>query len=237
MEKLSRRFGIAVTLVFIAMLSIWAFNAAKQFSLVTILVALGLTLTSIFSITMMLESKAVSFQATFDTSGTRIMPDKRIERNLHRLIVAGTLSTWLMFLAWVTGVLYLPLGSFRHVFPLCAAAAGAVLAWSWFKLSTQGSLSYLVLRPEGFEFSTLREPKTGTWDAVENITDSLPEEGRLWNPMVVTVTGGETLVMESVGIYTPKGTALVDWVRFYWQHPELRDELTDGRAVERLRAL
>jgi len=24
-------------------------------------------------------------------------------------------------------------------------------------------------------------------------------------------------------------------VRFYWKHPESRDELTDGRVIERLR--
>jgi hypothetical protein len=235
MDKILRRFGIAVTLTFIAILAIWAVNAAKQFSLVTLVVALGLSLTCIYSIFMMARSKTVSFQASFDTTGTRIRPDKKIEKNLQKLIVTGTLSTWLMFLAWAFGVLYLPFGELQHVFPLCAGAAAAVLTWCWIKLSRQGNLSYLFLTPERFEFSTLREPKTGKWDDVENITDSLPEEGRFWNPMVVTTTDGETLVMEAAGIYTPKGTALVELVRFYWQHPELRDELTDGRAIERLR--
>jgi hypothetical protein len=27
---------------------------------------------------------------------------------------------------------------------------------------------------------------------------------------------------------------LRELIRFYWKHPESRDELTDGRAVERL---
>lgn len=236
MEKFPRRFGIAVTLAFIAMLAIWAVNAAKQFSFVTVVIALGLSLTSIYSIFMMMESKTVAFQASFDATGTRILPDKRIEKNLRRVIIAGTVSTWLMFIAWVVGVLYLPFGEFRHVFPLCAAAAGAVLTWSWIKLSTQGSLSYLVLTPEGFEFATLLEPKTGKWAEVKNVADRLPKEERFWNPMVVTMTGGKALLMEAPGTYTPKGTALVDLVRFYWQHPELRDELTDGRAIKRLRA-
>ncbi|MED5815003.1 hypothetical protein VST63_21805 [Mycolicibacterium sp. 050232] len=235
MEKLARRSGIAVALVFLAMLAVWGFNAAKHSSFVTVAVALGLALTAIYSTTMMTQSRSVAFQASFDTTGTQLRPDKRIEYNLRRFIVAGGLSTWLMFLAWVFGVLYLPFDVGRHVFPMCAGAAAAVLTWCWIKLRRQGSLSYLSLTPEGFEFSTLREPKTGKWDEVENIADKLPDEERFWNPMVVTLAGGETLLMEAPGIYTPKGTALVDLVRFYWQHPELRDELTDGRAVERLR--
>ncbi|QRY47868.1 hypothetical protein JVX93_14410 [Mycolicibacterium boenickei] len=237
MEKFARRFGIAVTLAFIAMLAFWAFSAARQLSLVTLAVIIGLALTSIYSIFMMTQSKTVVFQASFDATGTRLRPDKRIENNLRRLIVTAGISTWLMFLAWVFGVLYLPLGNAQHVFPLCAGAAAAVLTWCWIKLVRQGSLSYLFLTPEGFEFSTLREPKTGKWAEVENVADKVPGEERFWNPMVVTVAGGATLLMEAPGIYTPKGTALVELVRFYWQHPEQRDELTDGRAVERLRAL
>ncbi|WP_124713638.1 hypothetical protein [Mycolicibacterium nivoides] len=237
MEKFARRFGIAATLAFIAMLAFWAFSAAKQLSLVTLAVIIGLALTSIYSIFMMTQSKTVAFQASFDATGTRLRPDKRIENNLRRLIVTAGISTWLMFLAWVFGVLYLPLGNAQHVFPLCAGAAAAVLTWCWIKLVRQGSLSYLFLTPEGFEFSTLREPKTGKWAEVENVADKVPGEERFWNPMVVTVAGGATLLMEAPGIYTPKGTALVELVRFYWQHPEQRDELTDGRAVERLRAL
>ncbi|MBN3512573.1 hypothetical protein SAMN04488583_1056 [Mycobacterium sp. 88mf] len=237
MEKFARRFGIAATLAFIAMLAFWAFSAAKQLPLVTLAVIIGLALTSIYSIFMMTQSKTVAFQASFDATGTRLRPDKRIENNLRRLIVTAGISTWLMFLAWVFGVLYLPLGNAQHVFPLCAGAAAAVLTWCWIKLVRQGSLSYLFLTPEGFEFSTLREPKTGKWAEVENVADKVPGEERFWNPMVVTVAGGATLLMEAPGIYTPKGTALVELVRFYWQHPEQRDELTDGRAVERLRAL
>lgn len=237
MEKFARRFGIAVTLVFMAMLAFWGFNAAKQLSLVTLLVIVGLELTCIYLIFMMTQSTAVSFQASFDTTGTQLRPDKRIEDNLRRFIVAACLSTWLMFLGWIFGVLYLPFGAAQHVFPLCAGAAAVVLTWCWVKLSRQGSLSYLVLTPEGFEFSTLREPKTGRWDEVENIADKLPDEERFWNPMVVTMAGGETLLMEAPGTYTPKGTALVELVRLYWQRPELRGELTDGRAVERLRSL
>ena len=35
--------------------------------------------------------------------------------------------------------------------------------------------------------------------------------------------------------YAPNGAALYWMVRHYWKHPEDRAELTDGRALERLR--
>jgi hypothetical protein len=34
--------------------------------------------------------------------------------------------------------------------------------------------------------------------------------------------------------FTPDGAALRELVRFYWQLPEARDELTDGRGAKRL---
>ena len=37
--------------------------------------------------------------------------------------------------------------------------------------------------------------------------------------------------------YTPDGQPCVNWFAFYWQHPEARDELTDGRAAKQLAAL
>jgi hypothetical protein len=38
----------------------------------------------------------------------------------------------------------------------------------------------------------------------------------------------------AAGAITPDGTALRELVRFYWEHPESRGELTDGRALKRL---
>jgi hypothetical protein len=35
---------------------------------------------------------------------------------------------------------------------------------------------------------------------------------------------------------TGNSHALREWVRFYWQHPECRAELTDSRGLQRLEA-
>jgi hypothetical protein len=39
----------------------------------------------------------------------------------------------------------------------------------------------------------------------------------------------------TVGAYCPEGSAVRRMVEFYWKHPDQRDELTDERAVRRLR--
>ena len=49
----------------------------------------------------------------------------------------------------------------------------------------------------------------------------------------ITTADGQTRTLAS-DWYTPTGHALRELVCFYWQHPELRDELFDGRAEDRL---
>lgn len=78
--------------------------------------------------------------------------------------------------------------------------------------------------------------RRGKWEEVSTITDKLRNEEQVWNPMVISTTHGETLTMAAPGVYTPNGSALIELVRFYWQHPERREELIDGRAAERLPA-
>ncbi len=234
METFTRRFGIGLVAMLAAVCWIWAGFAAIQFSLITVIVALGLSLTCFYLISVLRASKDVSVQTSFDGAGTVIRPDVRITKNMHRLLVTGTLSMGLMFAAWVIGVLYLPLGDVRHVFPIAFGAAAVPMAWLWLKDSTQGGLSYLFLGPDGIEFAGFIAPKSAKWEDVKSIADKLPNEERFWNPMVVTLKNGKNLLMEAPGTYTPKGTALIEMVRFYWQHPEQRDELTDGRALQHL---
>lgn len=234
MEKFSRRFGIGLLVVLAAICWLWAGFAAAQLSLITVIIACGLSLTCFYLIAILRASKDASVQTSFDDTGTVIRPDVRITKNMHKLLVIGTLSMGLMFAAWAIGVLYLPLGGVQHVFPIMFGTAAVPMAWLWLKDSTEAGLSYLFLSPDGFEFAGFVAPKSGKWDDIRSIADKLPDEERFWNPMVVTMKSGKMLQMEAPGTYTPKGTAIVDMVKFYWQHPEQRDELTDGRALQRL---
>jgi hypothetical protein len=218
---------------------VWAILAARAFSPITVIVAVGFSTTWLSSIGVMRASKNSEPHVSFDETGTLIQPDPRIGNNSNRLIVSGALSGGLCFFAWVLDVLHIPLfpDDVSHVLPLCSGAASVIFAWIWWRMATGDGLSSLKLTPEGFEFPTVWTVKTGIWRDVEGIADKLPDEERFWNPMVITVQGGRTLMMEAPGIYTRGGTALVEMVRFYWQHPTQRDELTDGRAAARLQRL
>ncbi|MCV7206118.1 hypothetical protein H7J71_29360 [Mycolicibacterium peregrinum] len=234
MENFTRRFGMVFLSLVIAGCWAWAGFSAVQFSLITTIIALGLSLTCFWLIRTLMASKNVVARASFDSAGTLILPDIRITKSMHRFVATGTVSAGLMFAAWLTGVLYLPLGEFGHVLPILMGAGAGVLAWLWFRDSTDRGLSYLMLTPDGFEFAGIAASKSGKWDDVVSVADKLPNEERFWNPMVITMKGGKVLAMEAPATYTPKGTALIDMVRFYWQHPEHRDEITDGRALQHL---
>lgn len=121
--------------------------------------------------------------------------------------------------------------------PLLCGVTSLVLLWTWLMTKRQGGISYLILSPDGFEFSGLLSPRVGKWDDIAAMVDDDPEAGRFWGLMDFTMTNNKRLRMESTGIYTPGGKALYEFVRFYWQHPEHRDELTNGRALNRLESL
>lgn len=100
-----------------------------------------------------------------------------------------------------------------------------------------GGVSYLRLTAEGFEIWQGLTSQGGTWSEVRDVSASAP--GRPWptrGTLFLLGADGEarSLVADS---YTPGGHALREWVRFYWSHPEHRAELTDDRALERLRSL
>jgi hypothetical protein len=53
-------------------------------------------------------------------------------------------------------------------------------------------------------------------------------------PVDVEMQDGSNHVVNAAN-FTPHGVALYWMMRHYWRHPEDRIELTDGRALERLR--
>ncbi|WP_135451388.1 hypothetical protein [Mycobacterium sp. DL99] len=235
MENFARRFGITLGAILAAICGIWAFIAIKHLNFITAVIAVGLTVTWLFVATQLAASKTAVIQAAFDESGMLLRPDSRIEATQRRSYAALALSGLSMFIAWITGWLYLPLpDGVGQVFPIAFGATGLVAGWFWFVFKRQGGTSYLLLTPEEFEFPNLGSLNSGKWDDIASVTDELPTEERFWTPMVITMQDGSILAMDSPGSYTPKGTALIELVRFYWRHPEQRNELTDGRALDRI---
>jgi hypothetical protein len=70
---------------------------------------------------------------------------------------------------------------------------------------------------------------------VKGVTDTQPGARNLTaSAIVVTMPDRKVCTVASTGSYTADEDALRDMVKFYWQHPEARSELTTGAALTRL---
>jgi hypothetical protein len=95
---------------------------------------------------------------------------------------------------------------------------------------------HLILDPRGFEVwngqwgSLVR----GEWDEVEQILDHPLRGNKPFHEVIVFALPKGRSAMLVADTITGNSRALREWVRFYWQHPECRGELTDERGLRRL---
>ena len=104
----------------------------------------------------------------------------------------------------------------------------------WRNVSRGGTTKYLRLTPQGFELSEGLRSASGDWAQVMDISDQVPRQQAPSPGAVVFVMSDESTPRIAAGAMTPDGSALRDLVRFYWEQPDSRGELTDGRALKRL---
>ena len=216
-------------------------------AVVTLLRGEFLTTTTVLGFAVMLFGFAVwlsrmrwgnlTAAGEFDATGTTVRPDRAGDLLIRIAMISGVLAMSLFAVLWPLGKLDIPVPhSMRYYLPVMStigALAGAPVLW---RAMRRGSMSYLRLTPDGFEFAEGRSPAQGQWGEVEDVSYRPPEgpEPKA-NSIVFVMSDGKTPTLV-VSSYTPEGRAVRKMVRFYWKHPENRDELTDGRAIERLRA-
>lgn len=93
---------------------------------------------------------------------------------------------------------------------------------------------YLLIGRDGVESADIFQTRTARWEDIVDITDKADRRSR--NPLVLKLRDDKPIVVPNAASYTAGSSALYWMVRHYWKHPEDRAELTDGRALERLRA-
>ena len=171
----------------------------------------------------------------FDGEGTTFKPDRGIDIpvlvSLSGLVVASGMITVLA----PPGKLDIPIPPFmRYSLPfMCGVLllTGVPLLWRNLR---RGCTKYLRLTPDGFELAQGWHSQSGDWEQVKDVTDEAPGQQASTSGNVVFVMSDDSAPTIAAGAITPEGAALRELVRFYWQHPESRGELTDGRAVKRL---
>lgn len=91
---------------------------------------------------------------------------------------------------------------------------------------------YLRLGVDGIEHADMLRTRSARWVEVRDVLDKADKPTR--NPVVFVVVGTKPIVVPNADRYGSAGAPIYWMVRHYLQHPENRDELGDGRGLERL---
>jgi hypothetical protein len=220
---------------------IWTVISISRHHYLTSAVALGFAIFGFGLLVPIVLAKTgrAEVRGDYGADGTLVRPDRKIDAISQVTAFAQvlTMSLYVIFAPLGRVDIPVPQGMRPYFLFICGAGALWGLPSLWAMLR-HGGISYLRLSGKGFEIRQGLTSRCGTWSEVGGVAAGAP--GRPW-PMRGTLflLGSEgrsspSLVVDS---FTPGGHALREWVRFYWSHPEHRAELTDFRALERLRSL
>lgn len=178
--------------------------------------------------------RRVALRGTVDANGTVLRPDP-LGTWLICITFAAVVPSGVLYVIFVPqGVVDMPLSRGEQIFTpiligfLVAIAAGGLVAYA------RRGPGHLLLSPQGFEIRELVSTKRGSWSDVTDVTDNAPQV-RARHPIAILMKDGQPHIIQGASGYAPNGAALYWMIRHYWKHPENRAELTDGRALERLR--
>lgn len=217
----------------------WLFIFLGRSEFLSAVVALGFAVFTLGMVAMLVvvASRKVSPRVTFDGDATTFRPDRRIDRYLMASTIGVYIAMGVYAVFTPLNMLDIPTprGDQKYYAAICAAGV-IVGAFSVRQIARQRGMSLLRMSADGIETGNSMTTARRSWDELAEIADR-PRKGR-------KRTGTTYIASDDGGIrtfpsdwYTPGGHALRDLMRFYWEHPEHRAELTDGHALERLKAV
>ncbi len=215
---------------------VWAFVRGHYLTSVAAFGFVAFPLIMIGFLLLVLAGRT-SLRASSFAAGTTLRPDRLLAGalglGLACFILAGT-----AFLVFVpTGQIVVPLTPGWRIGTLIAMGSAVALAVRlaivWWQKRRIGSGS-VQLTPTGVKVTTAVSAESTSWDDVVNVSDET-EAKKTRTAIVLHRRDGTEQVLDGTDFYVPKGIGLYWMVHHYWRHPEDRAELTDGRALERLR--
>ncbi|WP_231750763.1 hypothetical protein [Mycobacterium sp. NAZ190054] len=216
---------------------VWGVTAAMNGGYLTTVVTAGwaISLLCIFAGLASVVFGRTSIRTHTDAVGLAVLRDERFSSLLTAGVLAFIVGGGLFTAFAPFGHIDLPISRGKPIlFPsimgsaVLMTAAGLVTAWR------RGGLGHVRLTPALIEIADVAALRSFEWTEVLDVVDHA-ESRRGPRTVVLRLRDGGEAVISSADVYLPGGAGLYWLVRHYWKHPEDRDELVDGRAVERLR--
>lgn len=215
----------------------WAFIFLSRGEYPSAIVALGFADFTLGLVVMLaiVASRNVTPRVASGNAGITLRPDRRVDS----FLIASTFGA---FIAMAFYAVLAPLDMINipvprndeKYFVFACAAAVLVGVFSLRQIIRRRGTSYLRMTVDSLEIGNTVTSAERSWDEVTDVADRPQKARQPTGATYITTTDRRTKVLPS-DWYTPGGHALRELVRFYWQHPEHRQELTDGRVVERLK--
>jgi hypothetical protein len=231
------RWVVLGVLAMVALMLYWGIPATLRGHYLTTVVILGWAAFPLAVVVALVFASygRTSLRVSYDSTGTKVLPDRTFSilgfTGLAAVIPAGVL-----FVIFVPrGDIDIPMSRGLQIFsPILMGSAVVVAIVGLINAWRRGGMGYLKLTRTGIDNANVAFTKSIAWDDIADITDSA-ETKRTRKAIVLCLQDGSEEVIEGADLYVPRGAALYWMVRHYWLRPDDRSELTDGRAVDRLR--
>jgi hypothetical protein len=215
---------------------VWACICLARGEFLTLVVVLAFAFAFVgleCSLLLVMRGK-VKPRAEFVGRATTIRPDKTVDGLLMWATIAAVIAVTTYAIFTPLGMIDIPLPYGKRMFlvlAIGAALTGIANVWRLFK---RGGNSFLTLDPLSLELGQGVSSVDGAWDDIADIADRRPGKSPPFRATLFVVFHDGRTRTVAIDSYTPKGTALRRFVRFYWLNSDHREELTDGRAIDRL---
>ena len=241
--SMSRRLRMALILAITmgggGFVAIWAVIWLGRGSYLSAIIALGaaVLLFCLAFQTAYAVSATAQIRAECGPQGTKIWPPKWADLIFRIDFTVGVFAAALYLTFAPFGMVdYVPSSVLRVTLP-----AGCIFYVIFgtpvvFRMFRYRAGSHLRLDPSGFEVwnGQWGAFTRGTWNEVEQVLDHPVRGSKPFQEVIVLALPKGRSAMLIAGAMTGNSRALREWVRFYWQHPEHRAELTDARGLQRL---
>lgn len=218
---------------------VWTFRLFEQGHYLSMSVVGGFAVFAfgLLSMRVIVALRWVQPRVEYGVRGILVRPDLKVDLLVLMSTLAGFVSMLLYAIFGSFGKAELPGPARDQTWFVLMSAAGVIVGLpSLRRIVTQGGMGCLRLSDSGIEVRDAYSRTEYAWDELSGVSDQ--SRHRQWahprGTSYLTTSDGRTRVLAS-DWYTPDGLALRRLLRFYWQHPECRDELTDDRPAQRLR--